>query len=228
MTKSDILTAAAVYGARFVSWLDFIIDEEASWKNGMIIPENDHDGQGITFCGLTEASDGLDLANLSPSWVAGSYYSGKIPYWKGVAGLPWPLLECVANWRVNMGVGGAGELLQATLNSRGASLTVDGSVGLGTITAANADSETRALCRACVAAADAHYRDIVARIPARAYALPDWLRRDQHLLARFVDPAPAPEDAMSVLATPAAPRVPAPRSLGQILGDLTVSPQVLT
>ena len=228
MNKTDILTSGAVYGQRFVSWLDFIIDEEASWKNGMIIPENDHDGQGITFCGLTQASDGLDLANLSPSWVAGSYYNGKIPYWKGVAGLPYPLQECVANWRVNMGIGGAGKLLQATLNARGARLSVDGVIGQGTITAANADPDIRGLCRALVWAADAHYRAIVARLPDRAYALGDWLRRDQHLFHRFVDTAPVPEDALSVLSTPASPRVPAPRSLEQILGDLTITPQVFT
>lgn len=227
MTKSDILSAATLYGARFTAWLDFILDEEIETRNGMIIPENCHDGQGITFAGLTQASDGLDLSQLSPSWVAGSYYAGKVPYWKGVAGLPSPLLEVVANWRVNMGVGGAGRILQATLNARGGSLKVDGVVGLGTLTAANADPDTRALCRACVAAADAHYRAIVVRIPDRAYALNDWLRRDQHLLARFVDPE-IPEDAMGPLSTKAVPRVPAPRTLEQILGDLQVTPQVLT
>jgi len=227
MTKSDILHAAAIYGERFVAWLDFIIDEEAEYTHGtnIIRAENLGDGQGQTFCGLTSASDGLDLASVTPSWVAGSYFSGRIPYWKGVAGLPSPLLECVANWRVNMGIGGAGVLLQRTLNARGASLTVDGSIGLGTITAANAEPDTRALCRACVAAADAHYRGIVARLPERAYALPDWLRRDQHLLSRFVDTS-VPEEAQAILATPASPRVPAPRSLAQILEDLVITPQV--
>ena len=231
MTKSDILHAALIYGPRFVAWLDFIIDEEAEYTRGTnrIRSENLGDGQGVTFCGLTQASDGLDLASVTPSWVAGSYFSGRIPYWKGVAGLPAPVLECVANWRVNMGVGGAGKLLQNTLNARGASLVVDGQIGLGTITASNADPDSRDLARALIAAADAHYREIVAKIPARAYALPDWLRRDQHLAARFVDAAPeAPEDGMAVLATPASPRVPSPRSLDQILSDLVITPQVMT
>lgn len=229
MTKKDILSAAAVYGSQFVRWIDFIIDEEASIRNGIIIPENDHDGQGVTFCGLTQASDGLDLATLSPSWVAGSYFSGKIPYWKAVAGLPSPLLECVANWRVNMGLGGAARVLQSALAARGSGIYEDGQIGPATLLAANADTNTRDLCRACVVAADAHYRAIVARIPARAYALSDWLRRNQHLLARFVDIDPAtPEDATAVIATPAVPRAPAPRSVTQIMNDLQVTPVILT
>lgn len=209
--------------------MDFIIDEEASLKNGMIISENDHDGQGVTFCGLTQASDALDLATLSPSWVAGSYFSGKIPYWKGVAGLPSPLRECVANWRVNMGLAGAARVLQSALAVRGSGIYEDGQIGPATLLAANADANTKALCRACVAVADAHYRAIVARIPARTYALADWLRRDQHLLARFVDIDPTtPEDAIAVIATPSVPRVPAPRSVAQVLNDLQVTPVILT
>ena len=227
MNKSDILSAAALYGARFVAWLDFVLDEEIEVKNGMIVPENCHDGEGVTFAGLTQASDGLDLHNLSPRWVAGSYYNGKVPYWKPVAGLPLPLAECMGNWRVNMGLGGSGKLLQEVLNSRGARLTVDGAVGASTIMAAMADPDTRGLCRALVAAADAHYRDIVSRKPSRAYALNDWLRRDQHLLARFVDTA-VPEDAMGPISTPLMPRVPSPRTFSEILDDLQVTPQVIT
>ena len=224
MTKSDILHAAALYGSRFVAWLDFIIDEEASWRNGMIIPEDDHDGEGICFCGLTQKSDGLDLVNLSPSWVAGSYYNGKEPYWKPVAGLPAPLAECLANWRVNMGIAGSTRLLQ-----RFVGLPADGVLGPATIAAAVAVTNPAAATRQLVSAADARYRAIVAANPARAYALGDWLRRDQHLLARFVDDSSsAPSEGMAILATPAVPRAPRPRSLEQILQDLTVTRQIMT
>ena len=226
MTKSDILRSASVYGSRFVSWIDFIIDEEAEYVRGTknLRAENLSDGQGVTFCGLTQASDGLNMQTVTPSWVAGSFYFGKVPYWKPVAGLPYPLAECVANWRVHMGVSGSTKLLQAAID-----LPQDGILGPATIARAASFPEPLVLCRQLVKAADDHYRAIVARIPSRSYALADWLRRDQHLLARFVDTQQSiPEQALGVLATPAIPRVPTPRSLDQILADLVITPQVMT
>jgi len=225
MNKSDILSAAQRYGSRFVTWLDFIVDVEAVIKKGMIIFQDEKDGQGLTICGLTQKSDGLDIAKFSPEWVASTYYNGKIPYWLPVANLPFPIAECLANYRLNMGLTGSTLLLQSVIR-----LPRDGILGPGTMAKTAAVQTPTVFCRELVAASDERYRAIVAKRPERAIFLKGWLRRNQRLLSRFVahdqdvaqDP-PVPE-AMSAEDTPSV-RL---RSLQEIMDDLVIVPQVMT
>ena len=75
MTIQDIIDySTGKYTPRFTFWLKFICNVEATVdRHGNILKEDDHDGAGITFCGLTKKDDHLP-DNPTPQWIADTYH----------------------------------------------------------------------------------------------------------------------------------------------------------
>lgn len=196
MKISDILFAARAESPRFRDALAFVCKWEATLdKDGSIVAENDHDGEGITFCGLTQKSDALPVdangtVTASPGWIVTRYLTG---YWNLVLAstLPFPVGECAFNFGVNCGNGEAAILLQKTLNALGLGpLAVDGGLGPQTLDAvwkADANQLARALCAQAVT----HYHGIVAANPERDGDLNGWIHRTDDLLETFCTSAAA-------------------------------------
>jgi len=185
MKISDIIAASnAAYQPRYSYWLNFICHAEATVAaDGHIIVENDHDGAGLTFCGLTQRDDGLDPNNVTPAWVAKTYHDR---YWtpSHAVDLPWGEGEETANIAVNEGLGTAGKLLEQTLSDLGARIDVDGKVGPATEQAA-AKFDPDSVLRALVAHNDAHYISICKVHPEDLRFLRGWLNRDAEALKAF-------------------------------------------
>lgn len=181
MVISDIYAEAEVYGSRFVTWLKFLLPLEATLgANGQIVMENDRDGAGETFAGLTQRDDQLP-ANPMPEWVAATY---RRNYWNAVSAnyLPYGVAEETATIAVNEGVGTASKILQGILG-----VTQDGIIGLGTISAA-LKADPTVVCRQLAALNDQHYRAIVAAHPDDQRFLRGWLNRDAAMEQAFDTP----------------------------------------
>lgn len=185
MKISDIIAASNdAYQPRFTYWLNFICHAEATLgPDGHIVAENDHDGAGLTFCGLTQRDDGLDPDNLAPEWVAKTYHD---KYWTPAqaVNLPWGVGEETANIAVNEGIGTAGKILQQTLSDLGARIGVDGRIGPATEQAA-ASFDPDAVLKALIAHNDEHYKAICRRNLDDLRFLRGWLNRDQDALKAF-------------------------------------------
>ena len=178
MTISDILSEGAIYGERYLKWLNFICVAEATiGASGNILMENDHDGAGLTFCGLTQRDDNLKN-NPQPEWVAATFRSS---YWNKVEAdaLPHGVGEEVANIAVNEGVGTAGKILQRALG-----LPEDGIIGDRTIAFADARN-AHELCLDIAARNDQHYKAICEANPNNLRFLRGWLNRDEAMVKAF-------------------------------------------
>jgi len=128
MTIKDVLGAAEDESPRFRAFLAWVLPWEATVSHaGDILPENDHDGAGTTFAGMTERDDGLDLKTLSSHWLVSKYIGN---YWKPSRAeeIPEPVCYVVANFAVNTGVSHAAKFLQRALG-----ITDDGIIGPDTI-----------------------------------------------------------------------------------------------
>lgn len=178
MTISDILAEAEIYGDRFVKWLHFICEAEATLDgSGKILVEDDHDGAGLTFCGLTQRDDNL-MNNPQPEWVAATY---RRKYWNKVEAdaLPYGVGEEVANIAVNEGVGTAGKILQRALG-----LPEDGIIGDRTIAFADA-KDPHQLCLDIAAKNNDHYKAICEANTSKLRFLRGWLNRDVAMVKEF-------------------------------------------
>ena len=124
MTITNVIAAAQDESPRFRRFLAWVLPWEATVNDaGEILPENDHDGAGITFAGMTQRDDGLDLKTLSSHWLVGKYLGN---YWKPSRAeeLPEPVCYVVANFAVNTGNEHAAKFLQRALG-----LPDDGQIG---------------------------------------------------------------------------------------------------
>jgi lysozyme family protein len=128
MTIAEVLAASQDESPRFRKFLAWVLPWEATVSHaGDILPENDHDGAGTTFAGLTQRDDGLDLKTLSSHWLVSKYVSN---YWKPSRAeeIPEPVCYVIANFAVNCGVGRASKWIQRALG-----LPDDGIIGPDTI-----------------------------------------------------------------------------------------------
>jgi hypothetical protein len=184
MTISDIISAAKTkFPERFCFWLNFICEAEATiGQDGNIVRENDHDGAGITFCGLTQRDDQLP-DHPTPQWIADTYHDG---YWAESRAdlLPKGVGEEVANIAVNEGLGTAFKILQQSINSLGVHITIDGKIGSQTDEAAFQE-DAHQLALKIAEYNDQHYKDIADRRPDLRNNLKGWLNRDQLMVKTF-------------------------------------------
>lgn len=167
--------------------LHFVLGNEGGVSNDKA------DRGGLTNMGVTQGAlnnaykQGIvshnDPRKLTRDEAAAIYEAN---YWRPshACDMPWPLCALHFDAAVNSGVGGAGKLLQRTLNkSEGAGLTVDGAVGPATLKALHAaivkedDSRIKRLCRAYCDAREALYNAIVANNPSQRRFLRGWLNR---------------------------------------------------
>ncbi len=187
MKISDIIAMAQGESSRFRKWLCWTLAKEVSLdRGGNIIPENDEDGEGITFAGMTQRSDDLPVdscgnVTASPGWMVTRYLLG---YWSPLAPqLPYPVGECVANFALTDGPSPAVRFLQEALNDLGLSVAVDGVLGSRTLAAAwkltNEDALARRLCSHAI-----NYYHAVG-VGDRSRDLQGWLNRTDDLLLTF-------------------------------------------
>ncbi|MDO5562525.1 MAG: glycosyl hydrolase 108 family protein [Synergistaceae bacterium] len=122
-----------------------------------------------------------DIRKLTRSEAAVIY---KALYWQPSCAdeMPWPLCALHFDAAVNHGVGGAGRLLQRTLNYYGAKLRVDGAVGRRTMDALNfhielRDTFLRELCDRYLDEREALFYRIVKNNPSQKVFLRGWLNR---------------------------------------------------
>jgi hypothetical protein len=184
MKIQDILDASRkFFPDRFTNWLKFICEVEATLdKGGNILKEDDHDGAGITFCGLTQKYDDLP-DDPTPEWIAKKYHDS---YWAESRAdlLPKGVGEEVANIAVNEGLGVAFKILQQSLNALGARISVDGKIGPATENAA-ISQDPHLLCLKIGEYNDKHYKEIADKRPDLRDNLRGWLSRDQQMIQTF-------------------------------------------
>ena len=184
MTIQDIIDYSTdKYTPRFTFWLKFICNVEATVDHqGNILKEDDHDGAGITFCGLTQKDDYLP-DNLTPQWIADTYHDY---YWSESRAdlLPKGVGEEVANIAVNEGYGTAFKILQQSINALGIHIAIDGKIGAQTENAAFQE-DAHQLCLMIGKYNDEHYKEIADRRPDLSNNLRGWLSRDQQMIQTF-------------------------------------------
>ena len=184
MTIQDILDASSrKFPARFTKWLKFICEVEATLdRNGNILKEDDHDGAGITFCGLTQKYDHLP-DNPTPEWIADIYHDS---YWAESRAdlLPQGVGEEVANIAVNEGLGVAFKILQKSINALGVKIDIDGKIGPATEKAAFQE-DAHLLCLKIGEYNDEHYKEIADKRPDLRNNLRGWLNRDALMIKTF-------------------------------------------
>jgi hypothetical protein len=182
MTKEGIISSATG-SARFLKWLRFILDWECEIdrKTGKIIPEDMHDGAGITVAGLTARDDSFPASGITEPWVSNTY---KTEYWNKCLGdaLPDPVGSVLANFGVNCGIETAVTMLQLTACDYGQRITCDGKLGEQTLAAVFKISNSKEVAYALIGKADGRYRRLATHRP-ETYArdLQGWLNRDEAL-----------------------------------------------
>jgi lysozyme family protein len=178
MKIKDIIDySSGKYTQRFTKWLSFICDVEATLDhNGNILKEDDHDGAGITMCGLTQKNDHLP-DNPTPQWIADTYHDY---YWAESRAdlLPQGVGEEVANIAVNEGLGTAFKILQQSINALGIHIAIDGKIGPIT-EKASFEEDRHLLCLKIGEYNDLHYKEIADMRPDLRQNLRGWLNRDQ-------------------------------------------------
>lgn len=182
MKIDDIVTAAGKHGARIARWVRFIATVEATLDDdGNILRENDGDGAGMTFCGLTQRDDNLP-EDPSADWVADTY---KANYWDRARAseLPMGTGEEVANIAVNEGVSTAARILQESISDLGLAINIDSNIGPETIELAFRLPDQE-LCLAISAHNDQHYAAI-AKTNHEYRFLRGWLNRDRLMVETF-------------------------------------------
>jgi len=184
MTIDDIIEAAHTkFPDRFCFWLRFICNVEATVDHqGNIVKEDDHDGAGITMCGLNQKDDYLP-DNPTPQWFADKYHDN---YWAESSAdlLPKGVGEEVANIAVNEGLGTAFKILQESINSLGVHINIDGKIGSLTEGAAFQE-DAHSLCIKIGLYNDEHYKQIADRRLDLSNNLRGWLNRDQQMIQTF-------------------------------------------
>jgi len=184
MKIQDILNYATTkYPERFVKWLHFICDIEATIdNNGNILKEDDHDGAGITFCGLNQKDDHLP-DDPTAKWIADTYHDY---YWSesGADLLPLGVGEEIANIAVNEGYGTAYKILQQSINALGIHISIDGKIGTKTEEAAFQEDRHQ-LALMIGKYNDQHYKEIADKRPDLSNNLRGWLNRDQQMIQTF-------------------------------------------
>jgi len=184
MTIQDIVDyASGKYTQRFTKWLKFICNVEATVdRQGNILKEDDHDGAGITFCGLTQKYDHLPN-NPTPKWIADTYHDY---YWSESRAdlLPQGVGEEVANIAVNEGYATAFKILQQSINALGVHIAIDGKIGSQTEEAAFQE-DAHQLCLMIGQYNDEYYKNIADRRPDLRNNLRGWLFRDQQMIQTF-------------------------------------------
>jgi len=198
MRISDVVIDSKRFGDRFAYWMHFIAVVESTLdKDGNIIMENDHDGAGLTFCGLTQRDDRLP-SNPAASWITSTYYRS---YWaiSRAANLPIGVGEEVANIAVNEGFSTSVKVLQQSVSALGRPVAIDGKIGPATMTEAQQE-DAQELCVTLGQYNDIHYKEIAARNPNDLRFLRGWLNRDKSMIEAFagealkmaINPTPAP------------------------------------
>lgn len=174
MTISEVLNASEDESARFQKFFAWVLPWEVTVnKSGQIVPER-VDSHGVTFAGLNEEDDHLDLKTLSSHWVVSKYIGN---YWKPARAeeLPDPVCYAVANFAVNCGVGRASKFLQRALG-----LKDDGAIGPDTLTH-SFQVDAVELARDVIDYGRRYYHSLGENNPN----LKGWLNRTADLEAKF-------------------------------------------
>lgn len=161
--------------------------------------DNPNDRGGKTNLGITEGTlarahkAGLiphsDVKKLTRAEAATIY---RAFYWDAIGGdeLPEPLDQAAFDMAVNHGVGGAGRLLQRTVNLLGGNLAVDGSLGpksreaIQGIIREHGEFGLKALCGCSLFIRTVFYGGIVANDTSQKGFLWGWIRLRIMELAR--------------------------------------------
>lgn len=166
------------------------IKEILRWEGGYVNHPNDPGGEtnrGITIGALNKAkAQGLvaqsvtikslttDLESVRRIYSVNYYKAGKCDK------IPHPLAFAHFDACVLNGLGGAGQLLQKTLNALGQNVTVDGAVGPKTLAALDALSERKDVKDITIkynCLRGEYFHTIVRNRPASAVFLKGWLNR---------------------------------------------------
>jgi lysozyme family protein len=204
----NIIAAAQSESGRFRKWLAWTLNQEATLDaEGNIVPENDHDGEGITFGGLTQKSDNLPVdehghVTASAGWMVTTYLSH---YWNPLAPqLPYPVGECVANFGLTDGPSHGIRFLQQALNDLSQAVAIDGALGEQSLAASWKVQDDNALARAVCKHGVDYYHQV--GVGPRAQDLQGWLNRTDNLLVTFCSPehsvAPAQASSAGLIVTP--------------------------
>lgn len=154
---------------------------------------SDHpaDRGGKTNMGITEGT----LSNVCNKGIVGHNNIKKLTrneaakiyemlYWgpSGANQMPWPLCLLHFDAAVNHGLGGAGKLIQRTVNRiKGPILAVDGAVGPATL-AALKDMEMKFFCLELLKTRKEYFETIVRNNPSQKVFLKGWLNRIDKLM----------------------------------------------
>lgn len=144
---------------------------------------------GVTSGALSRARaagivDASDVTVLTRADAAKIY---KVMYWEASKAdhMPWPLCLLHFDAAVNHGVGGAGKLLQRTLNSLcHAELKVDGAVGSHTLSALDGALKAlsvETLCEEYLDERQAFYERIVRNASSQKVFYKGWMNRIDRL-----------------------------------------------
>lgn len=174
----------------FEKSLSFVFGNEGGYSN------NPHDRGGETNLGITQST--LDRAQLEftglPSSVkditrAQAEEIYRVFYWEESKAdmLPYPLCTLHFDAAVNHGVGGAGKLLQKTLNNYAqkagldVQVEVDGAVGPKTLSALcqclDFKGNVSLICEIYCNEREKYYKSIVENNPSQAKFLRGWFNR---------------------------------------------------
>lgn len=176
----------------FKKSLSFVFGNEGGYSN------DPDDRGGATNMGITQSAlstaraDGkitglpYNVTQLTRAQATEIY---RIYYWQASKAdvMPYPLCTLHFDAAVNHGVGGAGKLLQRTINNYAAKagldvkVDVDGAVGQKTLAALEAcikaNNNVSLICEIYCNYREEFYRDIVANRPEQKKFLNGWLNR---------------------------------------------------
>jgi lysozyme family protein len=178
MTIEDILAAASVasYPAAFRKALALVLQWECEYApdHKTIRWENDPDDPGgATFAGLLKRDGEVTDASTAGD-IAFCYFSN---YWMAFTGLPSPVQSVCFVSGVNIGIHPAIRALQFALNDYSARLTIDGSLGDVTRSAAMSVPDSTGLAMSFLQKVRRHYEGIVEKRPSQGKFLNGWLNR---------------------------------------------------
>lgn len=174
----------------FEKSLSFVVGNEGG------LSDHPADNGGLTNLGITQST--LDRARLEINGLPSSVRNltraqaeeiYRVFYWEASKAdmMPYPLCTLHFDAAVNHGVGGAGKLLQKTINNYAAKagldahVDVDGAVGLKTLAALcqclDLKGNVSLICEIYCNQREAYYKAIVDNNPSQGVFLKGWLNR---------------------------------------------------